>query len=76
MNADKIRENRLRRAAERQGLKLVKSKRRDPRALDYAGWMITNAQTGSIEAGSHGLLNLDEVERFLNASHDQEGAAK
>ena len=75
MSAEKIRENRLRRAAERQGLKLVKSKRRDKRALDYAGWMIANVQTGSIEAGGHGLLNLDEVERFLTDPDSQESRA-
>jgi hypothetical protein len=31
----KVRENRLRRAAYRQGLRLEKSRRRDPRAVDY-----------------------------------------
>jgi hypothetical protein len=35
MSDEKVRENRLRRMAERQGLKLVKSRRRDPLALDY-----------------------------------------
>ena len=34
MNPDKTRENRLRRMAERQGLALEKSERRDPRASD------------------------------------------
>lgn len=33
--SEKVRENRLRRMAERQGLRLVKSRRRDPRAIDY-----------------------------------------
>ena len=32
---EKVRENRLRRMAKRQGLHLVKNGRRDPRAIDY-----------------------------------------
>jgi len=61
--ADKIRENRLRRAAARQGLKLIKSKRRDPRALDYCVWTIINTQTSAVIAGDR--MTIDEVERFL-----------
>ena len=38
--SDKIRENRLRRMAERQGLRLVKSRRRDPLALDYGRYWL------------------------------------
>jgi hypothetical protein len=63
-DADKIRENRARRAAARQGLTLVKSKRRDRRALDYAVWTIINTQTNAVE--KDGRLSIDEVERFLN----------
>jgi len=33
--AEKVREARLRRMTERRGLKLVKSRRRDPLAVDY-----------------------------------------
>ncbi len=36
---DKARENRARRAAERQGFRLVKSRVRDPLAVSY-GWYI------------------------------------
>ena len=36
----KIRENRLRRMAERQGVKLQKSRRRDPHALDYGTYRL------------------------------------
>jgi hypothetical protein len=39
MASDKAYENRLRRAAERQGLTLYKARVRDPLALDY-GWHI------------------------------------
>jgi hypothetical protein len=57
--APKIRENRLRRMATRQGFLLRKIRRFDPRAIDYGGWRIVNARTGMIEA------NIDEVETFL-----------
>jgi hypothetical protein len=39
-DAEKIRENRMRRMAERQGLRLSKSRRRDPRAIDYDRWQV------------------------------------
>ena len=68
-DTEKIRENRLRRAAERQGYKLVKSKRRDPRAIGYGGWTIANVATGKVEAGANGFINVDEVERFLNGEN-------
>jgi hypothetical protein len=43
--AEKLRENRLRRMAERQGLRLTKSRRREPRALDYPtqAWVLPSA---------------------------------
>lgn len=62
MTADKVRENRLRRAAERQGLRLVKSRRRDPRALDYGRWEILNGDGRPVTDG----LTLDDVEAYLH----------
>lgn len=64
MSVDKVRENRLRRMARRQGFTLRKSRTRDPRALDYGiYWLIGSANNvGTDERG----LSLDEVERFLN----------
>lgn len=50
----KVFENRLRRAAKRQGLELVKSRSRDPRAVDYGGYMLVNAYTNTVEAGELG----------------------
>jgi hypothetical protein len=44
VTAEKVRENRLRRMAERQGLELRKSRRRDPRAKDYGRWYIVDAE--------------------------------
>jgi hypothetical protein len=68
-DADKVRENRLRRMAERQGLRLVKSRRRDPRAIDFGGYMIVDVETNGIVAGTGALGRpvwaLDDVERYL-----------
>ena len=68
MTAEKVKENRLRRAAERQGLRLMKSRRRDPRALDFGTYMLVDATTDAVTAsgreGGYGLT-LDDVERQL-----------
>ena len=75
--ADKVRENKLRRAAERQGLMLVKSRRRDPRALDFGLFVLVADNAGnraarhggqaavSAFATGHGMT-LDQVEQELN----------
>ncbi|MGH7611643.1 MAG: hypothetical protein ACREN4_06460 [Candidatus Dormibacteria bacterium] len=67
--AAKVRENRLRRMAERQGLQLVKSRRRDPRALDYGLFWLTSRNSNRIvlgwEAGGRGVT-LDAVETYLS----------
>jgi hypothetical protein len=60
---DKVRENRARRAAERQGLLLKKSRRRDPRAIDYGTYMLVDASTNTIVAGER--MYLDDVEKYL-----------
>lgn len=66
--AEKVRENRLRRMADRQGLRLEKSRRRDPRALDYGTYRLVNAQTGTVESwGDSSLygMTLDDIEKQL-----------
>jgi hypothetical protein len=63
---EKVRENRLRRMAERQGHQLVKSRRRDPRAYDYGRYWITDPATKVIVAGHDRFgMNLDEAEVWL-----------
>jgi hypothetical protein len=66
--AEKVRENRLRRMAERQGLTLVKSRRRDPRALDYGRWTVLEAASNRVVADEmdspHGLT-IKQVEAYL-----------
>lgn len=64
----KVRENRLRRMAERQGLALKKSPRRDPHALGYGTYMLISLDTQGIVAwglpDGYGL-DLDAIEREL-----------
>ena len=43
---EKVRENRIRRMAERQGLVLTRSRRRDPQAFDYGRYWLTAAVGG------------------------------
>jgi hypothetical protein len=66
--AEKIREARLRRMAERQGLKLVKSRRRDPLAVDYGRYVIVDPHSNRPVAGEFGsasAMSLDDVEAWL-----------
>jgi hypothetical protein len=69
-NDTKVRENRSRRAAERAGLRLVKSARRDPNALDFNLFALIDERTD--RAINPPLLDrltcswtLDEVEHYL-----------
>lgn len=69
---DKVRENRLRRKADRMGYRLLKSRRRDPAALEYGGYMIVDVETGGAVAGTGNAgrgyaLSLDDVEEWLSS---------
>lgn len=66
--SDKARENRLRRKAERQGLTLLKSRRRDPDAIDFGGFMIVDQDTNGAVFGAtpHAYsASIEEVEDWL-----------
>jgi hypothetical protein len=69
MDADKVREARLRRMAERQGLQLRKSRRRDPLALDYGSYQLIDPGSSSLvfgELAEHGFgASLDDIEDYL-----------
>ena len=76
--AERSREARLRRAAVRQGLTLRKSRRRDPRALDFGRyWLIRGDETmvsavlgdPDVLGGERGVT-LDEVEAYLTGGGD------
>ncbi len=64
-------ENRLRHAADRQGLWLVKSRRRDPRAVDYRRYNLLDPRTRfpvtnvADPLGTGYPLGLEDVERHL-----------
>lgn len=64
----KVRENRIRRKADRQGLRLLKSRRRDEDAIDFGGYMLVDAQTNAAVLGSGAFAyqaSLEDVEAFL-----------
>jgi hypothetical protein len=84
VTSEKVRENRLRRMAERQGYALRKPRRRDPRALDYGElWLMrfyVEDEAGKIEALADPentddawlgpFRSLDELEDWLIADPD------
>lgn len=64
---DKVRENRARRAAERQGLALSKSRRRDARSIGYGGYMLADSHNVTVLGATpyEFSATMDDVERFL-----------
>ena len=69
MNNTKVNENRLRRVADRQGLQLRKSRRRDPNAVDYGLYALIERSYGSA-IHPHGViseydLTLEDVGLYL-----------
>ena len=64
----KVFENRLRRMAKRQGLRLEKTRRRDPRALDYGKYMLVNVETNAVVFGadsSHADATISQIAAYL-----------
>ena len=64
----KVRENMLRRIASRQGLRLQKSRQRDPMALDYGKYSLVNGRPGHIYVFI-GQGDLDQIEEWLESGH-------
>lgn len=64
MSEDKVHENRIRRMAARQGLTLRRSRRRDPRALDYGLYWLDRADGSQTSPNGS---TLDEIELYLTA---------
>jgi hypothetical protein len=68
MDNDKVCENRLRRMARRQGLMLQRSRARDPRALGYGHYRLTDPNTNVVEFGADPWdysATLDAIEEWL-----------
>lgn len=66
---DKVKENRLRLTAERRGLKLKRSRRRDPKAVDFGGYMLIDIRTDAVVLGGGAFpfqASLDEVATYLD----------
>jgi hypothetical protein len=66
-NYEKTRENRARRAAERRGLRLERSRRRDRQAIGYGRYQLIDIATNTVASlgGIGGWLTLDQAEAQL-----------
>lgn len=76
MTDEKVRENRARRVAERRGMTLQKSRRRDPKAIDFGGFMLVDTRTNTAVYGSSPFAfsaSLEDVEAFLEIGPDEKG---
>jgi hypothetical protein len=72
---EKVRENRLRRIAERRGLVLTKSRQRDPDGITYGCYQLSDARSRLVIQGvddpygrGFPFRNLNEVQEWLNPS--------
>ena len=63
--SEKVRENRLRRAAHRQGLTLAKSRTRDPRGIDHGCYGISRDGAWIAGVTGHMTMSLEDVEQYL-----------
>jgi hypothetical protein len=78
MTAEKVLENRLRRVAERRGLRLVKSRRRDPMAIDFGGYMLIDLQTNAVILGADPVgfsATLDDVKAYFSEPRRRTGSS-
>ena len=71
---DKVRENRIRRMAQRQGFQVEKSHRRDPRAWDFGTYQVVDPYTNTIVASADPIgrgygLTLDALEEWLSGGN-------
>ncbi|AUM17197.1 MULTISPECIES: hypothetical protein [Rhodococcus] len=75
----KVYENKIRRIADRQQLRVEKSRRRDPNASDFGTYRVVDVRTGGVVACEHHTgygLTLTDVHRYLiGADDDQEAGS-
>ena len=62
--SEKVREARIRRAVDRRGYRLLKSRRRDPKAIDFGKFWITDLRNHQVYGDQWGAT-LDEIETWL-----------
>ena len=60
--------------ADRQGLYLRKSRRRDPGALDFGSYWLIDLRTNTLVAGGQWGMGLDEIEEWLTTDAEEERA--
>ncbi len=77
MTDEKVRENRLRRVADRRGFRLVKSRSRDPRAVDFGLYALIDQRHGgavnpAIAQRWTCSWSLDEVADYLGENEAPE----
>lgn len=79
-SAEKTRENRLRRKLDRMGYRLLKSRRRDPDAVDFGCYAIADIRNVIVFGTSGGSgwyeLDLDDVEEWIAKSTKKTGGKK
>ena len=63
--SDKVRENRIRRAAAREGLVIRKS-RANYSGDNLGGYMVINSYFNSIEAGEKFNMSLEDLEEYFD----------
>jgi hypothetical protein len=75
---EKVWINRLRRMADRQGYRLMRSRAADPRDRTYGGYQLVNLETGAVDCGWGKLgrgyaATTQEIEKFLNGEMEASG---
>lgn len=65
---EKVRENRVRRRLKRLGCRLYKSRVRDPRRLEYGGYLVQNDNNCIVFGGEYHFYSatLQDVEKWLD----------
>jgi hypothetical protein len=75
---DKVRENRLRRIAERRGYSLEKSRRRDHKAPDFGRFRLVSVREGHAVVGDEPIrfsATLEDIEEWLGERPEPEHGA-
>jgi hypothetical protein len=67
-NTEKTHENLVRRAADRQGLRLAKIRRRDPCALGYGRWLLTSRDGTLLIGDERTGATLEQVKAYLSGN--------